>query len=265
MRTKNRRKSAICFNCDQQLINQENFCPKCGQENHSKQASTATLVGDFLNDFIAYDSKLFRSVIPLFTSPGKVTSDYLSGKRQRYIPPFRVFLFLSFVYFGLSLLLGEPTEYFRADIDESNVITDNSKRINQLFAENFKLGILIFTPVQAWIFMLFFRSKEKKFFVNFMVYTLHLFSFFFLLGILFTLIFYPIRSLNVSESAIAILKIVPFLYIIYYLYVSLKRVFQKPYTWLRMIGTGFLSLLSFMVFMVAGILLIIFVVSGGSL
>ncbi|NRA11109.1 MAG: DUF3667 domain-containing protein [Crocinitomicaceae bacterium] len=37
--------------------------------------------------------------------PGFIAKEYLEGKHQLFIPPIHVFLFLSFIYFGLGFLL----------------------------------------------------------------------------------------------------------------------------------------------------------------
>jgi hypothetical protein len=45
------------------------------------------------------DSRLWRTVIPLLVRPGQLTRDYLEGRRARYMPPFRMYLVLSVVFF----------------------------------------------------------------------------------------------------------------------------------------------------------------------
>jgi membrane-associated HD superfamily phosphohydrolase len=39
------------------------------------------------------DSKLLRTLLPFWFRPGKLTNEYLAGKRVRYISPFRLFIF----------------------------------------------------------------------------------------------------------------------------------------------------------------------------
>jgi len=53
-------------------------------------------------DTLAIDGKLFRTLFLLLTRPGVLARRYLDGKRVRYSPPFRLYLFTS-VFFFLAL------------------------------------------------------------------------------------------------------------------------------------------------------------------
>jgi hypothetical protein len=44
-------------------------------------------------------SLVWRTLLPLLIRPGKLTKDYLEGRRARYMPPFRMYLVLSVVFF----------------------------------------------------------------------------------------------------------------------------------------------------------------------
>jgi len=54
---------------------------------------------DFASTYLTVDSKLFKSIIPLFFKPGHLTNEYLGGKRVSFIRPLRMYLFASFVFF----------------------------------------------------------------------------------------------------------------------------------------------------------------------
>ena len=99
-------RSDQCLNCYQPLEPDDNFCPNCGQENKPSKISFKDLVIDFFGDYFTFDSKLFRSLKPLFFQPGRMTKEYLNGKRVRFIPPFRIFIFLSIIF--LLILSYDP-------------------------------------------------------------------------------------------------------------------------------------------------------------
>lgn len=88
---------AHCLNCGFSFTGEENFCPSCGQKRKDPLPKLKELILDFLGDFFTFDSKLMRSVGPLFVRPGSMTREYIEGKQARYIPPLRMFLFLSVV------------------------------------------------------------------------------------------------------------------------------------------------------------------------
>lgn len=254
---KKRRKATVCFNCDNPLLNSENFCSTCGQENNSKQASFRQLSKDFMGDFLSFDSRLFSSIVPLVIHPGQITMDYLDGKRQRFIPPFRVFLFLSFLYFGLSFLIDKDSGAFQFTSDGSE---EAARKVFTGFVRNFNLIILLYIPAFALLVRLLFKSKQRNYFVNFFVYTLHLFSFFFILGMVQILLFY-LFELTLNESmnntASTVVQIIIFIGILLYSVISLKRVFKKRYTILRFCVVLISSLIVFSIFIFSAVLLLI--------
>jgi hypothetical protein len=86
-----------CLNCKAALAGQ--YCAICGQRSRSRLISLWELVGDAFGDLFELDSRLWRTLIPLFARPGLLTKDYLEGRRARYMPPFRTYLVLSIVFF----------------------------------------------------------------------------------------------------------------------------------------------------------------------
>jgi hypothetical protein len=89
--------SGQCLNCGRLV--EENFCPACGQENSDHTVGLNLLVRDLLDEFLKFDSRLFRTLIPLFLKPGFLTNEYIAGKRVRYIAPFKLYLFASALFF----------------------------------------------------------------------------------------------------------------------------------------------------------------------
>jgi len=252
-----KRKSSICFNCQTPLVNQENFCPSCGQQNRSTQASIKHLASDFLQDYFGFDSKIWNSFRPLLFAPGKMTKDYLEGKRNQFIPPIRLFLFLSFLYFGLSYLID-------SDWSEAIIVDGEIKPEQDLqgfydsLAKNINWTLFLFVPIQAWLTMLLFRSKERRYYVNFFVWTLHVFSLILIIGLLKTA-FTGLVPVESSEALYLIYEI--FLlsmlgYILVYAGLSLHRVFAKKYTWLRFLLLLVISLTLYLFLLLFWILLL---------
>ncbi|MBK8944344.1 MAG: DUF3667 domain-containing protein [Ignavibacteriae bacterium] len=69
--------------------------------NTDKKLTFKQLTNDFLGDYFTFDSKFFRSLIPLIIKPGHLTREYLNGKRVSYILPLRLYIFTTFVFFFL--------------------------------------------------------------------------------------------------------------------------------------------------------------------
>lgn len=96
-----------CPNCGSRLNDQ--FCAHCGQENKATVLAFHRVVSDFLGDLFNFDSRLFNSFVPLLFRPGQLTAEYVAGRRARFIPPVRMYLFLSLFFFGVATL-GIPDD-----------------------------------------------------------------------------------------------------------------------------------------------------------
>lgn len=86
-----------CLNCDAVISGQ--YCGQCGQRAAGRLISLWELIRDAFGDLFEMDSRLWRTLIPLLIRPGRLTVEYLQGRRVRYMPPFRMYLVLSLVFF----------------------------------------------------------------------------------------------------------------------------------------------------------------------
>jgi len=89
--------SPNCLNCGAHLTGQ--YCGQCGQRAVGRFISIWQLLSDAFGDLLELDSRLWRTMIPLLNRPGLLTKDYLQGRRARYMPPFRMYLVLSLLFF----------------------------------------------------------------------------------------------------------------------------------------------------------------------
>ena len=92
-------KGLECLNCKQPLDGHENFCSYCGQKNTIKQLSITNFISNLFSGFFSYDSRFWRTFIPLLTKPGKVSKEYIEGKRARFVNPFQLYLNISIIFF----------------------------------------------------------------------------------------------------------------------------------------------------------------------
>ncbi|NRA66134.1 MAG: DUF3667 domain-containing protein [Pseudobacteriovorax sp.] len=102
-------------NCGQQRMG--NYCHHCGQSKKLSSRSMRALIGDFIDTYFSVDGKLFRSTIKLMFFPGFLTNAYLRGERFKYLHPFRIYLFISLIFFLFSnQFMGRAA--VQADSDE---------------------------------------------------------------------------------------------------------------------------------------------------
>lgn len=119
--SKHRRKSDTCLNCNFTLRPEDNFCPNCGQENNTNKIPVRHLIYEVFEDFFHFDAKIWNTIKASFSKPGRITIDYLEGKRARYIPPVKFYVFVSFIFF---LLLGKLSDH-AIDVDSKSIVSIN--------------------------------------------------------------------------------------------------------------------------------------------
>jgi hypothetical protein len=88
---------ARCKNCDAVLLGR--FCVNCSQAADVHVPTTMQLVHELLEGLTHSDSRLWRTLTTLWFKPGKLTQEFVAGKRLAYLPPFRLYLILSIVFF----------------------------------------------------------------------------------------------------------------------------------------------------------------------
>lgn len=96
------REEKDCLNCGH--IVEEHYCPHCGQQNIETKQPFHFLITHFIEDFTHYDGQFWGTMKNLFFKPGKLTSTYLEGKRQQFVPPVKLYIFVSFITFFLFAL-----------------------------------------------------------------------------------------------------------------------------------------------------------------
>ena len=95
--------SPACLNCGTDLKGP--FCYYCGQPDKNLMRFFPALLRELLADTFDFDSRFLRTIKPLLFKPGKLTRDYLDGRRFRYVPPLRLYVFSSIAFFFLAAIL----------------------------------------------------------------------------------------------------------------------------------------------------------------
>lgn len=111
----------VCQNCDTKFVG--NFCPNCGQSKVDIHRPFSVLLIDLLGNVYAFDTRVLKTLKSLFLKPGEMANDYVHGRRVRYMPPFRLYVFISFIFF---LLLSIYTQR-NIDKNKDTVLDINNK------------------------------------------------------------------------------------------------------------------------------------------
>ena len=106
--------STDCMNCGTGLKGP--FCHYCGQPDKNLVRFFPALMRDLLEDFMDFDSRFMRTIKPLLFKPGKLTRDYLDGRRFRYVPPMRLYIFSSLALFFLIAVFAANSVHFQPNM-----------------------------------------------------------------------------------------------------------------------------------------------------
>lgn len=111
------REEKNCLNCGHTV--EEKFCPNCGQENTENRKPFHYLFTHFVEDFTHYDGQFWGTIKNLLFRPGKLTETYIEGKRQRFVPPVKLYIFISFITFFLFAIFPPYKVYDNAPKSEA--------------------------------------------------------------------------------------------------------------------------------------------------
>ena len=103
--TERRTPDRPCLNCGDPTPG--NFCRTCGQRKVEVHVSLGRMLMEALDDQFSINSALPRTLGALIVRPGHLTREYMSGRIVRYIPPFRLYLITSVVFFLVLSLLPD--------------------------------------------------------------------------------------------------------------------------------------------------------------
>ena len=290
-----RRKFTQCPNCGYTFEEVNNYCPNCGQENHDLNVPVKHLVAEFFESTLHFDTKVWHTLKYLVLKPGLLTQKFNIGQRASYVAPFRLYVFVSIVFFFvLALRAGrhdatsteDQAPVTLSELRADDPIVDSLLKANGAAAitpgtmsasdsavqniENptFKMGIskvvtfakggeqskqkllknvsfmmFLLMPFFGFILYLFYY-KQRRNYVEHLMFSVHFHTFFFLLTILALGIEFLYSGFDV-DTWVFILSLL-------YLFLALHRVYGSSYlrTFVKLIPISLVYLISLTVLFV---------------
>jgi len=91
-----------CADCGAEVTGR--FCSNCGQAAHVHR-TLLHLGEELLHGVMHFDGRFWRTLPLLAVNPGRLTREWVQGRRTRYVSPLAMFLFTLFVmFFALSFM-----------------------------------------------------------------------------------------------------------------------------------------------------------------
>lgn len=115
------------------------FCNQCGQKTFRPQRTIKELLVEFVEDWLNYDSKVFKTA-RMLVKPGALSRDYFTNSHHKnhYVTPIKLYLILSIIFLLMTKFGGftitnvqiggnNLTEQERAEVQEA--LTDAKEQL----------------------------------------------------------------------------------------------------------------------------------------
>ena len=128
----------VCANCHASLTGE--YCAACGQRHEPHIHTVSHFAGEAFESISHADSRLWRTLWYLFTRPGFLTREFFAGRRVSYLPPFRLYLVISVLFF---LVAGVPkdVEIVRIQAEATPEVATGEKKPNVAFSIDVPGGV----------------------------------------------------------------------------------------------------------------------------
>ena len=222
-------KNKKCKNCGTSLAGE--YCAGCGQKDVDL-LEFKKLIKDFFDHHLDWDSRLFRTIKYLITSPGYLTTQYWNGKRVIYVPPFKLYLITSLLYFFIySLLpistLNENELFLKTENIEKKEEESSLENFSEIIDKNMEkyekqIELFFFLPLTAIALMGLNKNITHLHLSHHFIASLHLSSAFFIMFIIIESLtaYFPNHS-----------SLINYLHIFFFLYttISFKHMYNSSY------------------------------------
>ncbi len=183
-----------CITCDATLAGE--YCQVCGERLRREPPTLLRFVGELISEAIDADGRIVKSVRTLATRPGRLTVEYMKGRRKPYLGPAAVFLVMNVLFFFVQPLANVNTfhatlhtqtnwypysDWAEQRVQEGLAETGASR---EDYAQEFDVAseryarTLIFLQVPLFALGLsLLQLRRRRFFVEHLVYATHFFAF----------------------------------------------------------------------------------------
>jgi len=272
--------SARCKNCNAVLSGR--YCANCSQAADVHVPTTLELVHELLEGITHSDSRLWRTLTTLWFRPGKLTEEFVAGRRVAYLPPFRLYLILSIIFFltlsfvhtSVALIkfdeamkpagsavnalpagklitgcqdfvaAGHPAWTPRLQhICEAFIKTSADSQLHAALGTMSK-AMFIFLPLIAFLHMLMYWRPRYRY-AEQLLFFVHLHAFYFSVAILLVVLIEAANSWPSIEGMTGLLETVLGWSLPVYTFMAMRRVFGRS-----RIGTLFKAVVLFFIYMI---------------
>lgn len=267
----------LCRNCGATLSG--HYCSQCGQLADVHVPSTKEIIHEVLEGLTHSDSRLWNTLRCLWLKPGRLTLEFIAGRRVAYLPPFRLYLILSVLFFlvasfthphfivletttsGAVPVRASPKDVSCDAINGASSLgfpelnarfvrgckawaSDNGVGLDHLVFGALPKVFFVILPLVALLHMLLYRRPRHRY-AEHLLFFLHNHAFFFSVGILSSAAIVAEQAWPGVTPVSTGVRFLLFLMLIAYTVAAMRRVFQRswPMTVLRAVALSFIYLM----------------------
>lgn len=112
--------AVTCQDCGRPVTGK--YCAECGQSVGVHALTVGEVFHDVVHSVLHLDSRVWRTLRSLLLRPGELSRAFIAGQRQRYLPPFRLYLVISIVFFALTAMLPQSSQAPLFQVDKSGEV-----------------------------------------------------------------------------------------------------------------------------------------------
>jgi hypothetical protein len=224
-----------CLNCGASF--EGKFCPDCGQNADVKRLTMPVLVEELLHFFTHLERGFLFTSWGLVVRPGKISLDYLQGKRKKYQKPVSYFLIWTGIYIILHNFI---VNQFHFQVTSSIIAETNLReQANLLLRKHFTAFLLplIFT---ASILIYYVMAKPRLTYAEVLALSVFGGGTYFMLLLASDLVLGTIFRIDILSTRVFLWQaILSSAYNFWFSYDLFKKI-AIPYFWVRLIVVSLL-------------------------
>jgi hypothetical protein len=196
------------------------------------------------------DGRLWRTLWLLLAKPGEVSRQFVANRRASFLPPFRLYLIVSLLFFGL-IGIAHHDDVINISVDASErgkvceglqtnlswmaerlratcykIVADSGASLRSMFLASLPRAMFLFLPlIAAGMMLLYWRPR--RWYVEHLVFFLHNHSAAFLMASFAMLLQQVAHALPVLKPAASLFEFAVFFWLVAYLYFAMRRFYGQ--------------------------------------
>lgn len=243
----------VCPNCGTARAGE--YCQECGQRRtRPEHLTVAYFLKNLFGELTELDSKIFRTLIALMFRPGHLTAEYLADRKERYVSPVKLYLFISAIFFLLAwdamLDISNFAEAMMSNPSFKNIpLPPNVEQevfLQRLFekAGDYSAFTRFASVIVLGLCLAVLYLGMRRYYVEHLIFAFHYYAFDFAFFSLFVLSVRLFQGVSGIRAPPWILNL-GYLVMLWYSFAALRRVYREsaPKTLLKTLALLFLDTL----------------------